>query len=177
MSAKPSPGFKKASDSFYQMWWNLKNMNQSPLKGAVYNLVIVIVVASIIAVCLVLGPFLKPLIWSFLIGAVLFPFKYSLSSTLKHWFKRLESEDTHLLVGIALAPIEALESFGAYLSSQFIKHMQILIGGAVSLLSLRLFILYAPKGFLCGVWRNIRWGHGLFTKALSSLDYTIVCII
>ena len=51
----PSPGFKKASDTFYQMWFNLRNSNQSHLKGAIYNFVIVICVAAVIAVCLVLG--------------------------------------------------------------------------------------------------------------------------
>lgn len=174
MSAKPSPGFKKASDSFYQMWGTLKNVNQSPLKGAIYNLIIVIVVAAIVAVCLVLGPFLKPLLWSGLIGAVLFPFKCSLSFTLKRWFCRIEDEDTHLLVGIVLAPLEALETFGEYLTLLCIKHMQMIIGGAISLLMLSLFITYAPKGFLCGLWRFIQYGHMLFTKVLSSVDYTIV---
>lgn len=176
MSTRPSPGFKKAaSDSFYQMWWNLKNnTNQTSLKGAVYNLVIVIVVASIVAVCLVLGPFLKPLIWSVLIGAVLFPFKCSLSFTLKRWFNRLEENDTHLLVGIVLAPLEALDSFGAYLTSVFNRHKEVLIGGVVGLMMLSLFISHTPKGFCYAVWEYIRWGHHFFTSALSSIDITIV---
>lgn len=176
MNSKPSPGFKRASDSINQMWYNLKNVNQSSLKGALYNLVIVIVVASIVAVCLVLGPFLKPLLWSVLIGAVLFPFKSSMSFSLKRWFQRLEQEDTHLLVGLVLAPIEALESFGQYLTSVFVKHMQILICGASALFMLSLFISYAPKGFFYALWRYIRCGHTLFTKLLSSVDYTIVSI-
>lgn len=174
MNTKPSPGFKRASDSFNQMWYNLKNVNQSSLKGALYNFVIVIVVASTVAVCLVLGPFLKPLLWSVLIGAVLFPFKSSMSFSLKRWFHRLEEDDTHLLVGLALAPLEALESFGQYLTSVFIKHMQILICGASALLMLSLFISYAPKGFFYALWKYIRCGHTLFTKVLSSIDYTIV---
>lgn len=176
MTSKPSPGFKKASDSFTQMWGSLKSANQSPMRGAVYNLVIVIVVGAILAVCLVLGPFLKPLIWSFLIGAVLFPFKSSLSFGLKRWFKRLEVEDTHLLVGIAMAPLEALEAFGEYLTSMFVKHMQILIGGSVGLMMLSLFISYAPKGFCCAVWRFILCGHSIFTALLSSIDYKIVSL-
>lgn len=177
MSIRPSPGFKIATESFNQMWYNLKNVNQSSLKGALYNFVIVIVVASIVAVCLVLGPFLKPLLWSVLIGAVLFPFKYRLSFALKRWFTRLEQENTHLLVGILLAPLEQLEAFGQYLTSQFIKHMQVIIGGALGLLLLSLFVSYAPKGFFCVVWKQIRWGHGLFTTVLSSVDFTIVSII
>lgn len=174
-NTKPSPaGFQRASESFNQMWYNLKNANQSSMKGALYNFAIVIVVAAIVAVCLVLGPFLKPLLWSVLIGAVLFPFKSSMSFSLKRWFRRLEQDDTHLLVGIALAPLEALEAFGRYLSSAFVRHMQILIGGAVSLLLLGLFVSYAPKGFLCAVWKWTRLGHTLFTTILSSIDYTIV---
>lgn len=175
MSTRPSPaGFKKASDSFYQMWWNLKNTNQSSLKGALYNLVIIIAVASCIAVCLVLGPFLKPLLWSVLIGAVLFPFKYSLSFALKRWFVRLEEEDTHLLMGISVAPLQALEALGAYLISLFINHMELIIGGGFSLLTLSLFLSYAPKGFCFALWEYICYGHTLFTAVLSSIDYKIV---
>lgn len=170
-----SPGFKKASESLHQIWWNFKNTNQ--LKGAVYNLVIVIVVCAILAVCFVLGPFLKPLLWSFLIGAVLFPFKSTLSSCLKRWFERLEQNDRHLLVGVILAPLEGLETFGEYLTQQFIRHMQMIVGGSIGLFMLSLFIAYVPKGFFISLWRFIQCGHMLFTKTLSSIDYTIVLAV
>lgn len=170
-----SPGFKKASESLHQIWWNFKNTNQ--LKGAVYNLVIVIVVCAILAVCFVLGPFLKPLLWSFLIGAVLFPFKSTLSGCLKRWFDRLEQNDRHLLVGIALAPLEGLETFGEYLTRMFIRHMQVIVGGAIGLLCLSLCIAYVPTGFFITLWRVIQCGHMLFTKTLSSIDYTIVLAV
>lgn len=166
-----SPGFKKVGE----LWWNFKNTNQ--LKGAVYNLVIVIVVCSILAVCFVLGPFLKPLLWSFLIGAVLFPFKSTLSSCLKRWFDRLEKNDRHLLVGVALAPLEGLETFGEYLTRMFIRHMQWIVGGSIALFMLGLFLTYVPKGFFVTLWRFIQCGHMLFTKTLSSIDYTIVLAV
>lgn len=171
-----SPAYKRATDSFYQLWGNLKNnvTQQTQLKAAIYNFVIVAVVASCVAVCLVLGPFLKPLLWALLVGAVLFPFKYRLASSLKCWFQRLEDENTNLLVGIALAPLEAIESFGEYLWTSFMNHMQLLIGGTVGLLALRLFVAYAPKGIFCLAWRYIRWVHTLCGSFLSSLDYKIV---
>lgn len=170
-----SPGFKKASESLHQIWWNFKNTNQ--LKGAVYNLVIVIVVCAILAVCFVLGPFLKPLLWSFLIGAVLFPFKSTLSNCLKRWFDRLEQNDRHLLVGVVLAPLEGLETFGEYLTRMFIRHMQMIVGGSIGLFMLSLFIAYVPKGFFVTLWRCIQCGHMLFTRTLSSIDYTIVLAV
>lgn len=171
-----SPAYKRATDSIYQLWGNLKNnvTQQTQLKAAIYNFVIVAVVASCVAVCLVLGPFLKPLLWALLVGAVLFPFKYSLASSLKCWFQRLEDENTHLLVGIALVPIEAVESFGEYLWTSFMNHMQLLIGGTIGLLALRLFVAYAPKGIFCVAWRYIRWTHTLCGNFLSLLDYKIV---
>lgn len=176
MSTRPSPAYKRATDSFYQLWGNIKNnvSQQSQLKAAIYNLVIAAVVASCVAACLVLGPFLKPLIWALLVGAVLFPFKYTLSSSLKCWFNRLEAEDTHLVVGIVLAPIEALQSFGEYLWTSFIKHMHLLIGSGAALIFLRLFITYAPKGIFCATWRYIRWWHSICTNVLNSLDHKIV---
>lgn len=179
MSTRPSPAYKRATDSFYQLWGNIKQnvSQQSQLKSAIYNLVIAAVVASVVAACLVLGPFLKPLLWALLVGAVLFPFKYTLSSALKSWLDRLEAENTHLVVGIMLAPLEAIESFGEYLWTSFTKHMHLLIGGAAGLIFLRLFIAYAPKGIFCAIWRNIRWWHELCSGVLSSLDYKIVRII
>lgn len=179
MSTRPSPAYKRATESFYQLWGNIKQnvSQQSQLKAAIYNLVIAAVVASCVAACLVLSPFLKPLIWALLVGAVLFPFKYTLASSLKQWIDRLETEDTHLLVGIALAPVEALESFGEYLWTSFIKHMHLLIGGTVGLVFLRIFIAYAPKGIFCVIWRYIRWWHELCTSVLSTLDYKIVSVV
>ncbi|XP_055313309.1 transmembrane protein 245 isoform X2 [Sitodiplosis mosellana] len=179
MSTRPSPAYKRATDSFYQLWGNIKQnvSQQSQLKAAIYNLVIAAVVASCVGACLVLGPFLKPLIWALLVGAVLFPFKYTLSSSLKCWFDRLEAEDTHLLVGVMLAPLEALESFGEYLWTSIVKHVHLLIGGSVGLVFLRLFIAYAPKGVFCMLWRYIRWCHELCSNVLSSLDYKIVIAI
>lgn len=179
MSNRPSPAYKRATDSFYQLWGNIKNnvSQQSQLKSAIYNLVIAAVIASCVGACMVLGPFLKPLIWALLVGAVLFPFKYTLSSSLKCWFNRLETEDTHLVVGIVLAPIEALESFGEYLWTSFTRHMHLIIGGATGMILLRLFIAYAPKGVFCGIWRYIRWSHSICTSVLNSLDNKIVCEI
>lgn len=176
MSTRPSPAYKRATDSFYQIWGNFKQnvSQQSQLKGAIYNLVIASVVASVVAACLVLGPFLRPLLWALLVGAVLFPFKYTLSSSLKSWFDRLEQENTHLLVGIMLVPLESLEAFGQYLWSSIVKHMHLLIGGCIGLTFLRLFIAYAPKGIFCVLWRYIRWWHELCSNFLSSLDYKIV---
>lgn len=177
MSNRPSPAYKRATDSFYQLWGNIKNnvSQQSQLKGAIYNLVIAAVIASCVGACMVLGPFLKPLIWALLVGAVLFPFKYTLSSSLKCWFNRLEAEDTHLVVGIVLAPIEALVSFGEYLWTSFTRHMHLIIGGATGMILLRLFIAYAPKGVFCAIWRYVRWGHSICTSVLNSLDHKIVC--
>lgn len=178
MSTRPSPAYKRATDSFYQLWGNLKQnvTQQSQLKAAIYNFVIVGVFAACVAVCLVLSPFLKPLLWALLVGAVLFPFKYQLSSSLKNWFQRLEKDDKNLFVGIALAPVDALESFGEYLWTAFMKHMQLLIGGAAAMVFLHLFITYAPKGVFCVAWRYIRVMHSLCSSFLESLDYKIVSL-
>lgn len=175
-AAKSNPSFRRATEGFNHLWYNLRTGNQSALKGALYNFVIVAVVAAVVAVCLVLGPFLKPLLWSVLIGAVLFPFKCSLSFGLKRWFARLEADDTHLLVGVALAPVEALQAFGEYLVAVFVRHWRPIVGGAAALLLLALFVGYAPQGLAGTVWSQIRWAHRLFTSVLGSIDYTIVSV-
>lgn len=176
-AAKTNPSFRRATEGFNHLWYNLRTGNQSALKGALYNFVIVAVVAAVIAVCLVLGPFLKPLLWSVLIGAVLFPFKCSLSFGLKRWFARLEADETHLLVGVALAPVEALQAFGEYLVAVFVRHWQHIVGGAVALLLLGLFVGYAPQGLAGTLWSQVQWAHRLFTSLLGSIDYKFVSFV
>lgn len=160
---------KSSSDDLSTVWHAIKShlTHPSKLKVVLYNLALVVVIAIGIGICLALDIFIRPLIWAVLIGAVLFPFKHSLSSSLKRWFNRLEEDDTHLLVGLALAPLETLDSFGSYLWTQFLHHIRVIISGAAGLVCLSLFVAYAPKSI---------WSHTLCSNLFGSLHYSIVSI-
>lgn len=173
-AAATNPAFRRATEGFNHLWYNLRSSNQSALKGALYNLAIVAVCAAIFAVCLVLGPFLKPLLWSVLIGAVLFPFKKRLSFALKSWFAALEADDTHLAVGVLVAPVQALQALGAYLTGVLGRHWQQIGAVAAALTGLWVFVEYAPQGVALTLWSHVRWAHLLFTSVLGGIDYKIV---
>lgn len=161
--------FKKSNDDIYTVWQVIKSHLTHPakLKVVLYNLALVLVIAIVVGVCLALGIFIRPLVWAVLVGAVLFPFKYSLASSLKRWFTRLEKDDTHLLLGIAMVPLETLDSFGAFLWAKFLCHIKIIVSGAAALFCLSLFIAYAPKSV---------WSHTLCSNLFGSLHYSIVSI-
>lgn len=160
-------GDRVKNEEIFSIWHTIKSYLTQPakLKVLLYNLALVLLIAVGIVACLALGIFIRPLIWAVLIGALLFPFKHSLSSSLKHWFTRLEKDDTHLVVGIALAPLETLDNFGAYLWSKFLQHIRVLICAAIAFITLSLFIAYAPKSV---------WSHTLCTNLFGSLHYTVV---
>lgn len=158
---------KKSKDDIYTVWQAITIYLTHPakLKVVLFNFALVVLIAIAIGVCLALGVFIRPLVWAVLVGAVLFPFKHSLSSSLKRWFKRLERDDTHLCVGIALVPLETLDSFGSFLWAKFLYHIKAILSGTVALICLSMFIAYAPKSV---------WSNTLCSNLFGSLHYSIV---
>lgn len=114
-SAKPNQSFKRSIDKIFTVFANLKDQKgqvEKPLKNALYNAGVVVVLAAFVGVILVLLPFIKPLCWAFLFGALLFPAKRNISDGIKSWIDKIEEKQTPIFVGIMLAPIEGLENLG-----------------------------------------------------------------
>lgn len=177
MSSKPSPGIKKSMDSLYNVFYGLRNLSQGherPLRNAMYNILVIVGVGAIIAVGIVLGPFLKPLIWAFLFGAVLHPFKRKLSFGLKSWFEGLEATDTSVAVGAMIAPFKLLENCGEYCTNWFREHIKLIAGGFFGIILIRILMACKSNGIFCMLWRSIFWAHSFFTNMLSNLNWIIV---
>lgn len=68
--------------------------HEKALRQAFYNalsfVLLGLVLVAVVSVYYVLEIFLRPLVWATLIGIVLYPFKYTLSSTIKGWLGGLE---------------------------------------------------------------------------------------
>lgn len=68
--------------------------HEKALRQAFYNgltfVFLALVFGAVVSVYYVLEIFLRPLVWATLIGIVLYPFKYTLSSTIKGWLGGLE---------------------------------------------------------------------------------------
>lgn len=174
----PSP-LRKPIDSLYNVWWGLRNLSQGherPLRNALYNVVVVAVICAFIAVGVVLEPFLKPLLWAFLFGAVLYPFKRKLSFGLKSWFDDMEKNDTNILIAVAVAPFKGLESLGEFFGTWLRQHVMIIGGLFAALMSFKILISFKSQGIFCLFWRAIVWAHSLFSVSLSNLNLTIVNI-
>ncbi|XP_055849892.1 transmembrane protein 245 isoform X2 [Episyrphus balteatus] len=168
----------RSFDSVLNKLMRLRSENHESFKAAMYNFLIAAGLAAFAAVCIILGPFVKPLLWAFLMGAVLFPFKRNLAHLLKGWFEGLEDHDSNVMVAICLAPLETTEFCGRKLVAWLQEHWQIITAGMGIATCIKLLYLYAPKGFLCAVWRLITFSHSLFVQIIGILNiYLLITII
>lgn len=152
----------------------IRSRNHESFKAAMYNLLVAGGVLAFVAVCFILGPFVRPLLWAFLMGAVLFPFKRRLAQLLNGWFEKLEERDSHIALGICLAPIEATESCGHLLIDWLKEHWQPLTVGSGIAVTSKLLMLYAPKGFLYSIWQTIIYSHYLLVNFMSYFNVFFV---
>ncbi|XP_061393346.1 transmembrane protein 245 isoform X2 [Musca vetustissima] len=168
----------RSFDSVLNKLMRIRSQNHESFKAAMYNFLIAAGVAAFVAVCFILGPFVRPLLWAFLMGAVLFPFKRKLAQLLNNWFEKLEERDSNVFVSLCLAPLEATESCGSFLVNWLKEHWQVITAGVGIASCIKLLVLYAPKGFLCAIWRLIVFSHSLFVQLIGYLNiYLLVAII
>ncbi|XP_053667376.1 transmembrane protein 245 [Anopheles marshallii] len=179
MSTRPSPApFKRSIDGLFNVWLNLRNQgHEKPLRNALYNVLVVGVIAVIVGVTLVLAPFFKPLLWAFLFGAVLFPAKKHLSASLKRWIERIEKDDKYLLLGVVSAPLCWVDSLGEFLTSWLKDHLKIITGLVGGLVTLRFILWLTPSEVFFSIWNFIVWIHSLFRTLLGSLSLQMVVVI
>ncbi|XP_017847387.1 transmembrane protein 245 isoform X3 [Drosophila busckii] len=168
----------RSFDSVLNRLLRMRSQNHESFRAAMYNFLIAAGIAAFVAVCFILGPFVRPLLWAFLMGAVLFPFKRKLAELLNNWFQRLEDNDSNILVSICLAPLEATEHCGRLLINWLCHHWQLLLAGCGVAVCIKLLVLYAPKGFLLALWHWVTFSHGLFVKIIGFLNvYMLLALI
>ncbi|GAB0092494.1 transmembrane protein 245 [Sergentomyia squamirostris] len=177
MSSKPSTP-NTAREALTSAWPNLlKTLNFSQgreLKGTIYNIGAVAGVCSVVAFGFVLLPFLKPLLWALLIGAVVYPFKRKMSSSIKSWFDGLEQTDGNLILNVMIAPLNSLGALGELLGNFLRNHKHLILVGIGGLAVTRITVEYAPKKMLCLMWRAIVLSHNYVTNILSQLSAHLV---
>ncbi|KAM7364273.1 transmembrane protein 245 isoform 2-T6 [Cochliomyia hominivorax] len=167
----------RSFDSVLNKLMRMRSQNHESFKAAMYNFLIAAGIAAFVAVCFILGPFVRPLLWAFLMGAVLFPFKRTLAQLLNGWFERLEERDSNVLVALSLGPLEATENCGKLLVDWLKEHWQVITAGVGIATCMKLLVLYAPKGFLCVVWRLIVFSHSLFVNIIGFLNIYLLAAI
>lgn len=176
MTSKPNtPNY--ARESITSAWHTLKSLNFSQgreIKGTIYNIGAVAGVSTVVAFVFVLLPFLKPLLWALLIGAVVYPFKRKMSFSIKNWFDGLERTDGNLFLNIAIAPVHSLESLGQFLGNFLRNHKHLILIGIGGLAVTRFTVEYAPRRLFCLMWRGIVLSHTYVTNVLGQLSAHLV---
>jgi hypothetical protein len=132
--------------------------------------------ACVYSVIFVLLPFLNPLLWAFLFGAMLFPFKKKLSSTLFVWIDEIEKEEIPVAVGLLMCPFNGLEKLGEVITLWLINHFKILLILSGSIISLRVIVALVPAELFSAVFNIIKWQHSLFGALVGSMSLTLLLV-
>lgn len=154
-------------ENVFSFLGSLPQGHEKAVKHALYNaLALFLLIVSSAAgwgLFIILGPFIKPLLWALLCGFVLHPFKHSLATVLQTWLQTLESSSTLLCFGILMVPVNIIDDISEKIGGQLAKHMKALTVIAVTAVMLHLFYAYTPRLCICLIWRV-----GTFSNAAVS---------
>ena len=165
MASTPSAQeLRSPLDSFINI---LPQGHEKALKQAFYNAATLLFVflscGAAVVMYFVLEIFLRPLLWAVLCGTALYPFKYTLSSTLDSWLQGLQDSGTPLVVGTVAIPITLLNFASELLGELVSKWYKILIAVIVGLP-----LAYLGYQFLDSVWYGL---CSVFYVLYETLDY------
>lgn len=151
--------------------------HEKALKHALYNavalLLLMIGTSVAYAVCFILEPFIKPLLWALLCGSVLHPFKHSLATTLRSWFQNLKSSSTPFVVGLAVIPVTFVNKVSDFVGSFLHKYLFPILAVGVALPVCVAIYHYTPRLLVCFIqligtysFAIINWIVGLLSPTL-----------
>lgn len=147
---------------------------EKPLKNALYNVGVLIILGALLGVFFVLLPFLNPLLWAFLIGAVLFPAKKKLSVIINRWISRIDEDDVPIVVGVMTIPVNIMDRTGEIITLWLMNHIKILMIGIGSLISLQLTLYCVPAELFTSLINVTMYFHLLFGRIVGLLPPSMV---
>lgn len=131
--------------------------HDKPIKHALYNALALFVLflccASGYALFVILGPFIKPLVWALLTGSVLHPLKYLLRNRFRQWFHSLEKSHTPAVIALVIVPINITNDVSEFIGSKLLKYLKVIIAVAIAIPLLHVVYYYTPKLFIALVWK------------------------
>ncbi|XP_029170796.1 transmembrane protein 245 isoform X1 [Nylanderia fulva] len=144
-------------DNLFNMLSGFSAGHEKALKQGIYNAValffLCLVSAAGYGLYIILSPFVKPLIWALLCGSVLFPFKYSLATTVQSWFAKMEVSESPLIVNVSLLPIHIFDNISEKLGSFLWTRIKYIVGAISLALGLLGVYHYTPNIMTCLAWR------------------------
>ncbi|GAB1868017.1 Transmembrane protein C9orf5 [Camponotus japonicus] len=144
-------------DNLFNMLSGFSAGHEKALKQGIYNAVALFLLCLVSAagygLYIIMSPFIKPLIWALLCGSVLFPFKYSLATTVQSWFAQVEASQSPLIVNVSLLPVHIFDNISENLGSFLWTRVKYIVG-IVSLVLATLGVYhYTPNVLTCLAWR------------------------
>lgn len=144
-------------DNLFNMLSGFSAGHEKALKQGIYNAVALFLLCLVSAagygLYIILSPFVKPLIWALLCGSVLFPFKYSLATTVQSWFAQVEASRSPLIVQVSLLPVHIFDNISENVGSFLWTRVKYIVG-AISLALATVGVYhYTPNVMTCLAWR------------------------
>ncbi|KAK2580315.1 hypothetical protein KPH14_012552 [Odynerus spinipes] len=174
---------KSPMDNLFNMLSGFNASHEKALKQGIYNAVALFLLCLVSAagygLYIVLSPFLKPLIWALLCGAVLFPFKYSLTTAVQSWFDRNESESKPLVLNIATLPLRIIDNTAEALGTALWKYIKYIVATiSIGCIAMAAYS-YTPNILSCLAWKIFNIYSVILRFFISNCDIymiTSLCI-
>lgn len=172
--------YRSPLDNVFSFISGLPQGHDKPVKHALYNALalfsLFICCAGAYALYVILGPFIKPLMWALLVGSVLHPFKCSLAKRFRSWFVAMEESRTPVFIGVFIVPINILNDVSEFVGSKSLKYLKYIVAVAITIPLLHVIYHYTPRIFICITWKLASYSHALISFIINNATITSVRI-
>lgn len=174
-------GYRSTLDNVFNFISALPQGHDKPVKHALYNALALFALflccAASYALYVILGPFIKPLIWALLVGSVLHPFKCSLAKRFRSWFDALEESRTPIFIGIFIVPVNIINDLSEIIGSKLLKYSKYIVAVAIAIPLLHVIYYYTPRLFICLTWKLASYTHALISFIIKNATATSILLI
>lgn len=159
------------------MFTKKKSGEVEAIKSALLNVGVLIILAAVAAVFLVLMPFLNPLLWAFLFGAVLFPAKCKLSNSIHSWIDNVAKNEMPVALAIVGIPVNFVVDVGEKLTGWLIEHSKMLIIGIMTIIGLRLVVYFVPASFFSTILGICLKLYTISDRIVDSMSLSLILLV
>ncbi|KAJ8307178.1 hypothetical protein KUTeg_015262 [Tegillarca granosa] len=158
---------------------SLPQGHDKAFKQALYttaaNLFVLFAFAAAIALYFILEAFLRPLLWAVLCGTFLYPFKRSLTNSLRTWLIGLQKSGTPFIIGVITIPVHTVDKTYETISFEFTKHVKLIFSAICGILCLYFLWHFGPvKLIFSGLQSSFMFVYELLGYFTSFWLWTIV---
>ncbi|XP_046834698.1 transmembrane protein 245 isoform X1 [Vespa crabro] len=172
---------KSPMDNLFNMLSGFNASHEKALKQGIYNAVALFLLCLVLAagygLYIVLSPFLKPLIWALLCGAVLFPFKYSLTTRWQSWFDKIESTNKPLFLNLIILPLHIIDNIAETLGTGLWKYIKYIVATISTGCIIMAAYSYTPNILSCLTWKIFNMFSIIFGFFISTCSIYMIAIL